>query len=139
VETDGDDAWARPTYRVYDAYAPHKGNEAIRTTIDAPTRERSDDDDLPLVRGSASTDGEGAFVSVTNLDCRDSHTVDVGIEGKSVESVDARVLFADQGPKTEVTADNAEAFEAEPLDADIDGTTITVDLPPATVATLDLS
>lgn len=44
------------------------GSQAIRTTIDMPTRERSDDAALPLVRGSVSTDGEGSFVSVTSLD-----------------------------------------------------------------------
>ncbi|EMA59681.1 alpha-N-arabinofuranosidase [Halorubrum lipolyticum] len=139
VETDGDDAWARPTYRVYDAYAPHKDNEAIRTTIDTPTRERSDGDDLPLVRGSASTDGEGAFVSVTNLDCRDSRAVEVAVEGKPIESAEARVLFADHDPKATVTADNAGEFASESLDVEVDGSTVSMELPPATVATVDLS
>lgn len=128
VETDGDDAWACPTYRVCDAYAPQKGNEAeaIRTKIDTPIRERSDD-------------AEGSFVSITTLDCRDSHTVAVGIEGKPLESAEASVLFTDHDLKMTVTVDNPEELDSESLDADIDGTTVTVDLPPATVATLDLS
>lgn len=62
-----------------------------------------------------------------------------GSRGEPLESAEARVLFADHDPKTTVTVDNTEELDSEPLDAGIDGTTVTVDFPPATVATLDLS
>lgn len=140
VETDGDDAWARPTYQVFDLYAPHKGNEAVQTTVNTPAREL-DDDELPLVGASASIDDDGGtFVTVTNLDCRDSQTVEIGIEGSpDPATVDAEVLFAGQDPKLEVSADNADTFTADDLAVDVgaDGT-LTVDLEPSTVASISV-
>jgi alpha-N-arabinofuranosidase len=137
VETDGDDAWARPTYRVFDLYAPHKGNEAVRTSVDAPIRELvGDDEDLPLVGASASV-GEGeTYVTVTNLDCRESRTVEISLEGTTPEAdaVDASVLFAGQDPDAAVDADNAEAFAAESLDVSVGDGDLTVTLEPSTVA-----
>lgn len=44
VETDADDAWARPTYRVFDLYSPHKENRAVQTSIDTPARSLADDE-----------------------------------------------------------------------------------------------
>lgn len=140
VETDGDDAWARPTYRVFDLYAPHQGNDALVTTVDAPTRAVEDaDDDLPLVGASASVDDDGeTYVTVTNLDCRDAHTVEVALEGTSAAdaTVDASVLFAGQDPGLEVDAGNADAFAAEELAVETAEDALRVDLPSATVARL---
>ncbi|WP_459194790.1 alpha-N-arabinofuranosidase [Halosimplex sp. J119] len=135
VETDGDDAFARPTYRVYDLYKPHKGNEAVTTSIDAPTRE-VDDEELPLVGASASVDDDGSvFVSATNLDTRAAHTVEFTVEDATGDDVDAQVLFEGQEPDVEVDADNADAFAAAELDVSVDNDgTITAELEPATVA-----
>ncbi|NGM69135.1 alpha-N-arabinofuranosidase [Natronolimnobius sp. AArcel1] len=139
VETDADEAWARPTYHVFDSYAPHQDNDAVQTTISAPSRELEDERDLPLVQGSASTDGDETFISLTNLDCREAQTVDVRVEGATPDSVEATLLFGDHEPNAEVGPDNADEFEPEPTDVDIDGNTISVDLPPATVATLEVA
>lgn len=134
VETDGDDAWVRPTYRVFDLYAPHKGNEAVQTSVDTPVREL-DDDELPLVGASASIDGDGTYVTVTNLDCREGRTVEVRIEGATpAGDVEANVLFADHEPDVAVDADNADEFEAEELDVSLDDGTLTAELAPSTVA-----
>ncbi|EMA38001.1 alpha-N-arabinofuranosidase [Halococcus hamelinensis] len=135
VETDGDDAWARPTYRVFDLYAPHKGNESVRTSLETPTRDVGEDD-LPLVGASASVDDTETFLTLTNLDCRAAHTVDVGLEGIDLgeASIDAEVLFAGQDPDTEVDAGNADSFAAEELDVATDGDGLSADLEPATVA-----
>ncbi|WP_114576613.1 alpha-N-arabinofuranosidase [Saliphagus sp. LR7] len=139
VETDAEEAWARPTYHVFDAYAPHKGNEGVRTTVDTPSRELEDDEELPLVGGSASTGDDGTFVTLTNRDCREDHTVTVSLEGTDPEAVEGQLLFGDQDPKAEVSKDNAAEFEPADLDADLDGGTVTVELPAASVATLSLS
>jgi alpha-N-arabinofuranosidase len=142
IETEGDDAWARPTYRVFDLYAPHKGNEAITTSVDTPEREvERADDDLPLVGASASVADDGeTYVTVTNLDCRGSHSIEVAIEGEdtSSEDVDAQVLFEGQEPDLEVDASNADEFAADDLDVDVDGDVLTVDLAPSTVAGISI-
>ncbi|WP_227357125.1 alpha-N-arabinofuranosidase [Haladaptatus salinisoli] len=136
VETEGDEAWARPTYHVFDLYAPHKGNEAVQTSIDTPTRD-VDDDELPLVRASASVDDKGdTYVTVTNLDCRGAHTVEIDIEGAALTAadVDAEVLFEGQEPDLEIDASNADAFAAEDLNVTVESDTLTVELEPSTVA-----
>ncbi|WP_227379614.1 alpha-N-arabinofuranosidase [Haladaptatus halobius] len=136
VETDGDDAWARPTYRVFDLYAPHKDNEAVQTSVDTPVRKLDDDGELPLVGASASINDDEIYVTLTNLDCRESHTIDVTLEGTTpdTENVDAKVLFANRDVDTEVDTDNADEFEAENLEIAIDDGILTVELASSTVA-----
>ncbi|ELZ26898.1 alpha-L-arabinofuranosidase domain protein [Halosimplex carlsbadense 2-9-1] len=135
VETQGDDAFARPTYRVYDLYAPHKGNEAVTTSIDTPTRE-VDDGELPLVGASASVDDDGeVYVTATNLDTRAAHTVEFTVEDTTADDVEASVLFEGQDADLVVDADNAEEFTADDLDVSVDGDgTVTAELEPGTVA-----
>ncbi|WP_226013543.1 alpha-N-arabinofuranosidase [Halomicrobium salinisoli] len=140
VETAGDEAWARPTYRVFDLYAPHKGNEAVQTSVDTPTRD-VEDDELPLVHASASVDDDGeTYVTMTNLDCRGTHTVELDVEGAASEftDVDAAVLFEGQAPDLTVDANNADEFAAEDLDVTVESDTLTVELEPSTVAALSL-
>ncbi|ELZ28472.1 alpha-L-arabinofuranosidase domain protein [Halogeometricum pallidum JCM 14848] len=135
VETDGDDAWARPTYRVFDLYAPHKGNDAVTTSVDAPERD-VDDEELPLVGASASLDDDGTFVTLTNLDVRESRTVEVSLEGLDADAADveAEVLFADNELDVEVTADNAEEFARQELDVSVEEGSLVADLAPGAVA-----
>jgi alpha-N-arabinofuranosidase len=134
VETAGDEAWARPTYRVFDLYAPHKGNEAVQMSVDAPTREVGDDE-LPLVGASASVSDDGeTYVTVTNLDTRSAHTVEIGVGGDDAADVDAKVLFEGQEPDLVVDADNADEFAAADLDVDVEDGVLTAELEPSTVA-----
>ncbi|EJN57632.1 alpha-N-arabinofuranosidase [Halogranum rubrum] len=138
VETDGDDAWARPTYHVFDLYAPHKGNEAIRTSVDTPVRAVGDDE-LPLVGASASVGDDETYVTLTNLDCRDSQTVEVVLEGTTDEpTVDATVLFEGRDVDVTVDASNAHQYEPEELDVEVDESRLTVELAPSTVAGISL-
>jgi len=134
VETAGDEAWARPTYRVFDLYAPHKGNEAVQMSVDAPTREVGDNE-LPLVGASASVSDDGeTYVTVTNLDTRSTHTVEIGVGGDDAADVDAKVLFEGQEPDLVVDADNADEFAAADLDVDVEDGVLTAELEPSTVA-----
>jgi alpha-N-arabinofuranosidase len=134
VETAGDEAWARPTYRVFDLYAPHKGNEAVRMSVDAPTREVGDNE-LPLVGASASVSDDGeTYVTVTNLDTRSAHTVEIGVGGDDAADVDAKVLFEGQEPDLVADADNADEFAAADLGVDVEDGVLTAELEPSTVA-----
>ncbi|GAB6882037.1 alpha-L-arabinofuranosidase C-terminal domain-containing protein [Halopiger thermotolerans] len=143
VETDEDDAWARPTYRVFDLYAPHKGNEAVRTSVDTPTREVVDDEsdrELPLVGASASVGDDATYVTLTNLDCRSEQTIELSLEGTELNEGDiaGEILFAGQEPDYAVTKHNADEFAADELAVPADGSAIEVELPPATVAAVSI-
>lgn len=127
--------------RVRSLRAP-QGQHALTTTVDTPSRdvERADDD-LPFVGASASVADDGeTYVTVTNLDCRDGHTVDTAIEGGDATDtdVDAQVLFEGQAPDLEVNASNADEFAADDLDVDVEGDVLSVDLAPSTVASISI-
>jgi alpha-N-arabinofuranosidase len=141
VETDGDDVFARPTYRVFDLYAPHKGNQAVTTSVDTPDREFDDGGELPLVGASGSVDDDGGvYVTATNRDTRAAHTVEFTVEGAAADGVEASVLFEGHDPDTVVDAENADEFAAEDLDVSVDGDgRVTAELPPATVAAVSVT
>jgi alpha-N-arabinofuranosidase len=140
VETDGGDAWARPTYHVFDLYSPHQGNDAVRTSVDTPTREvESTDDDLPLVGASASVaDGE-TYVTLTSRDLRASQEIEIDVEGATPDAVDAQILFEDQEHDAVVDAGSAASFEPEAFDVGVENDgTLTAELPPSTVLGVSL-
>lgn len=139
IETDGEDSWARPTYHVFDLYAPHKGNTAVQTSVDTPVRELTNNkkDELPLLSASASISDEETYVTIANLDCRDSHTIETTVEGATLTSDDleAKVLFTDEEPDLEVNADNADEFTSEKLEVSVDSNgRLTTTLAPSAVA-----
>lgn len=137
VETDADNAWSRPTYRVFDLYSPHKENRAVQTSIDTPVRTLADDEsELPLVGASASINDSETYVTITNLDCRETHTVDITLEGISPDNkaIDGTVLFADHDAAKAVNANNADEFEATELDVIRENGNLSVELAPSTVA-----
>jgi alpha-N-arabinofuranosidase len=139
VETDGADAWPRPTYRVFAAYEGHQGNEALHTDVATPVRDRGEDDDLPLVGASASTDGDETLLTVTNRDVDAAHEISVTLAGAdAIECADATVLFADQAPEAVATPDTADDFAPESLAVETDGDSLHAELPPAAVATIVL-
>ncbi len=140
VETEGDDAWARPTYHVFDLYSPHQGNDAVRTTVDPPVRDiEGTDDDLPLVGGSVSRSDEETYLTLTNLDVRGEHSVEVDAGNPDHDSVDAQILFDGQEPDAVVGVDNAASFEPESFDVGVESDgTLTADLPPSTVVGISI-
>ena len=140
IETDDDNAWKRPTYHVFDLYAPHKGNMAIQTLVETVTRDL-EDGELPLIGASASTTDSEIYLTVTNHDCREARTIEITIEGAVVDTtnLDARILFAGHDANAAVTAANAEEFEAQALDTETnsDGNLV-VELAPSTVAAISI-
>lgn len=136
VETDGEDAWPRPTYYVYELYRQHREQTAVRTDVDGPNREL-EDATLPLVAGSASVGDDAVFLTLTNLDCGHAHDVELALPGASVSAVDGEVLFADQDPAADVTADTVDAYTPQPLS--LSATELACTLPPATVVGVELT
>jgi alpha-N-arabinofuranosidase len=137
VETNGADAWKRPTYRVFDLFKSHRGSDAVRTTVDATTLECSDTD-LRVVGASASIDGQTAFLTLTNRDTRRERTVDITMAGASTWEVKkGTALFSDAAPDDGSTASSAAALDPASLSVDMDGQTATVDLPACSVAAIE--
>ncbi|CCQ35009.1 Alpha-N-arabinofuranosidase 2 protein [Halorhabdus tiamatea SARL4B] len=124
VQTDEEDAWATPTYQVFDLYENHAGGTALDTVIETDEHEVEDEPyDVPLVSASASAHGDEVFVTLSNR-ALESEDVTVSLEDKSASLVDSEVLFADNAVEEYSTKDNADEFTPDDVDvvANGDGT-----------------
>ena len=140
VETDADRAWKRPTYHVFDLFSSHRANTAVRSSIDTPVRSVSDGRELPMLSASSSISDDGTVcITLASLDCRERHPIEIVVEGRAVDQVDADILFSDAAPTEAVDAENASSFEAKPLTPEVDGETLHVELPPASVCAVRIS
>ncbi|MFB6150728.1 MAG: alpha-N-arabinofuranosidase [Haloarculaceae archaeon] len=134
VQTDEDDAWATPTYHVFDLYREHAGNTAVETTVRAEKKFfEGEEHDVPLVSASASVDDDGdVYVTASNRRIDAAETVEIDLDG-TVSDASGTVLFRDQGPREYSTKENATAFAPEELAVDADGDGCTVEVPPSSV------
>ncbi len=84
-----------PTYHVFAMNTGHHDAAALAVHLrgDVPTRE-VDGGELPLVSASASTRGDTALVSLTNLDADAARTVVLDLRGRDVVGHTARALTA---------------------------------------------
>jgi len=140
VQTDADDAWATPTYRVFDLYEPHMGATAVRSYVDTDEREVENERDVPLVSASATRDDDGAvYVTLSNRDLAEREvTVDAGL-GTDATVESAEVLFREKGAREAVSKATADEFEAEALDASTDGGEVSFATPASSVVGLRLA
>ncbi|RDZ38522.1 alpha-N-arabinofuranosidase [Haloferax sp. Atlit-47N] len=141
VQTDEEDAWRTPTYRVFDLYENHVGRTALETSVDTEQRTiEGEENDVPMVSASASEGDGELFVTASNRrhDEPETLTVDVGSSAYSVSS--ATVLFEGNDIREYSTKENADSFEADVLDVTDEGDgTVTFDAPPASVVGLTLT
>jgi alpha-N-arabinofuranosidase len=134
VQTDEDDAWATPTYHVFDLYSRHKGNVALKTAVDTETKRYDEEDhSVEMVSASASEGDDEVVVTASNRHLDHTETVQIDV-GEELSVADATLLFDDLESADYSTKDNADEFE--PAEADVsdqgDGTFL-VELPPTSV------
>ncbi|QCB94993.1 alpha-N-arabinofuranosidase [Cellulomonas shaoxiangyii] len=84
-----------PSYHVFEMNTPHHDASALTVHLkgDVPTRE-VDGGTLALLSASASTTGETALVSLSNLDADQPVTLVLDLRGRDVTGHSARVLTA---------------------------------------------
>ena len=98
-----------------------------------------DDAEVPTVSASASTKDGRVLVSVTNLDPAAGATVRIDLRGRAVSAPRGTVLTA-ASVRDHNTADDPDAVAPRPFEAlRLTGTTLELDLPPASFATVDLT
>lgn len=131
-----------PTYHVFHMNTPHHDAAALRVHLDAPdARRQVRDVELETLSASASTTGDSALVSLTNLDAEHPRTLVLDLRGRSVVTSHARILTAPtvqahntfESPNTVVVRDHV----VLPDDSAF-GTGIRVELPPHSYVTVAL-
>ncbi len=142
VQTDEEAAWPTPTYRVFEAYKPHMGATALRTTVDTETKELPDEDhDVQLLSASASRSADGITVTVSNRDLDRDRTVEIetSTDGQFTDAT-ASVLFEATSVDAYSTRENADRFAPTEGTAEITAEgSCTIGVPPTAIATVRLS
>lgn len=150
VQTDEDDAWATPTYAVFDLYGPHAGQTALRTVVETGVRtvdaggpgrasegeEGRDEHAVEYVSASASGGESGLYVTISNRDKDRIRDVRVSIDGDPAVSK-ARVLFDGRDVDECSTSDE----EFAPADIDVEKTgdgEFVVEMPASSVVGISL-
>ncbi|MBT0773477.1 alpha-N-arabinofuranosidase [Kineosporia sp. J2-2] len=123
-----------PTYHVFEMNTGHHDASSLTAhVLDAGTHEN-----VPLLSASASTTGDTALISLSNLDADESRSVVLDLRGRTVESHTARLLTAGS-----LQAHNSPTAPEAVRPVAFDGVTahprgLTVDLPAHSYLTVSL-
>jgi alpha-L-arabinofuranosidase len=130
-----------PTYHVFDMYAAHQNNQALRTLISAPqvTYPRNGRNaTLPGLAGSASIDGKRVILTVTNQSMDTPRESEILVRGASIQSATVTTLAA-----ADVHAHNSfeqpTAVEPKTQPATPRSGILTHRFPPASVTKLEIT
>ena len=131
VLTDGPRMLRTPTYWVFEMYACHQ--DAQRIDLGVPV----DEVETPTFTATASQKDGTIQVSVSCLDLESSHSISfIGIpDGYTVKR--SRVLYS-SAIQNHNTFDEPDFIVPEPLEAALHGGKLSIQLPPASTATIEL-
>jgi alpha-L-arabinofuranosidase len=128
-----------PTYHVFEMNKGHQDADRLDVhLIDRPDPLDFGDDRLDPVSVSASTTGSTALISATNLSLDAPATISFDLRGRNATDARGRLLTA-PSPQTHNTADAPAEVAPVDFDVSLDGTTLTLELPPHSFATTQLT
>ncbi len=142
IETHGPDAWLTPTYHVYSLYQAHVGQDSVTTHIDSVELGQQNPQGLPVrqVSASASVAADGSRVAFTLTNRNYSAAVEcvLRLQDHALGGASARVLAGDEAMSANSAAD-PDAVAPGTLAVKADGGSLTVELPPHSVAAVTAS
>jgi alpha-L-arabinofuranosidase len=139
VLTEGPKMVKTPTYHVFEMLKAHQGAAALSIAVDSEKIER-DGSSVPRISASASKDGAGKIhVSLCNLDAEEKAEASIEIRGldKAPSVARGRILSGDKMDSRN-DFDHPDAVAPKAYEARIEGGRIVADLPPMSVAILEL-
>ena len=140
ILTAGEKMILTPTYHIFEMYQVHQGAVVLPVAVSAPAYERGGQS-IPSVGATASRAASGrVHLSVVNTDPHRAAAVSCALSGAAGTRAQGRILTA-----AAIDAHNSfeqpDAVRPEPFTGfrfAVDGKTLTVDLPPKSVVTLEL-
>src|SRR5690606_19551996 len=128
-----------PTYHVFEMNRGHHDAAALDVHLKGAPEKEVGGRTLGLVSASASTRGDSALVSLSNLDAETAHTVTLDLRGRDVAGHRARVLTS-----PELAAHNTASAPETVAPRDHDGVRLRdgrleIDLPAHSYVTLELT
>jgi alpha-N-arabinofuranosidase len=139
VLTDGPRMVLTPTYHVFEMFKAHQGAAFLPIDLSSENIER-DGSVIPRISASASRDNEGKIhVSLCNLDAEEGATASIEIRGlaRDLRAARGRILSGDRMDSRNDFKD-PEAVAPKPYEAKIEGGRIVADLPPMSVAVIEI-
>ena len=129
-----------PTYHVFDMFQGHMDATYLALDIESDTYYAQDGKSLPAYSANASVDDEGKILlTLCNLKPNEDLSITCDISDMDVSNVDGRILVAD-AIQAHNTFDNPETVSpTEFTGVTLNESTITINLPAASVVALTLS
>jgi alpha-L-arabinofuranosidase len=119
----------------------NKGHQGARQVpvhlIEQPAAQVANGEELELISVSASIRNDSALISITNLDLEADTTVQLGLRGRPVNDVRARLLTADK-PQAHNSPGWPDAVVPVALDVEHQDGVLTATLPRHSFATVEL-
>jgi alpha-L-arabinofuranosidase len=137
----GGPAWKQTTFHPFAITSRLARGEALDAVVAAPTIATAKFGDVPAVDGVVTRDPETGAVAVflVNRNRTEPITVEVGLEGLSGLEIAETHTIADEDPDAANTKDAPDRVTPAPNDsATVDGSTLTVTLPPVSWTAIGL-
>jgi alpha-N-arabinofuranosidase len=137
---DGDKFVATPTFYVFEMYRPHHGAKAVRLDVRAPDiafRMPNREAKTFRLAGSASMKGKDVTLTLVHAHANEPAEVAIALKGGSADVVKLTVLTHDE-LNAHNTFDRPDVVVPKSSTTDRRGSTLKVELPPASVTRLDM-
>ncbi|GHV51296.1 intracellular exo-alpha-L-arabinofuranosidase 2 [Spirochaetia bacterium] len=134
ILTEGAKMILTPTYHAFDMYKVHQDAVKLPVYIESETA-----GGIPAVSASASVDSEDRIhVSLINIDPNNEQKMVLELRGVSLKSLTGQILTSEH-MQDHNTFDDADKVKLRPFtDAAISRSTVTVNLPPKSVVTVEI-
>ena len=138
ILTEGEKMVLTPTYHVFEMFKVHQGASLVPTIIESEDYATSRDS-VPAVSASASRDDEGRIhLSLCNLDHAAEKSVTCEIAGAEVRTVEGRILKSESMRDANTFDAPARIVPTMFRDFSLGKNSLTVKMPPRSVAVLEL-
>jgi len=138
---DGDKFVATPNFHVYDMYQPHKGGEAIRLNVEAPSiryKFKDKDEEIFRIAGSASVREKTLTLTIVHTHVDEPFEAEISLRGGSVREARQTVL-THSDIRAHNTFENPKEVVPQSAPLDLSGNRLRVTFAPRSVTRLDLS
>ncbi|WP_258104656.1 alpha-N-arabinofuranosidase [Marinoscillum sp. MHG1-6] len=138
ILTEGEKMILTPTYHVLKMYNVHQDATLIPLSFESP-KYQFDGKELPAVSASASKDESGAIhISLVNIDSKNSQKISLDLPGVKGKEVAATILKSDKLQDFNSFEKSEKIYPESFKSVKLKGETISLELPPFSVAVLEV-
>jgi alpha-L-arabinofuranosidase len=138
ILTEGEKMVLTPTYHTFRMYVPFQDAMRLSVNFDAGNYQ-IEDINLPSLDAIAAKGKDGNIhVAITNINPKDAASIEIPLDGYSIESVKGETLYASTIDAIN-TFDNPENVVPKEISTDVSGSLISVTVQPQSVTVLSIA